>query len=60
MKCPICENENKSKPFKTWTYAIYQVSRYKCSECGEVFNTYESDSISFTIPRGSQVDSSKE
>ncbi len=59
MKCPICGGENINQPFKTWNYAIYHVSRYKCSECGEVFNTYASDGISFTIPKGSEVDSTE-
>jgi|ACXJ01.1.fsa_nt_gi transposase-like protein len=53
MKCPICGKENNSPPIKEWTFNVFQVSRYKCSECGEYFNTYVGEKNSYTIPKTS-------
>ena len=52
MKCPICEKENNSTPINNWNFTIYEVSRYKCLECGEKFNAYMSNGkIVFTVPK---------
>lgn len=51
MKCPVCGKENNSKPFKEWTFNVFAVSRYKCSECNNQFNLYESENKTFTIPK---------
>ena len=53
MKCPICGKENSSPPIKEWTFNVFQVSRYKCSECGDHFNTYVGEKNTYTIPRSS-------
>ena len=51
MKCPVCNKENQNPPLKQWAFNVYEVSRYKCSECGNNFNTYVGEKNSYTIPR---------
>jgi transposase-like protein len=51
MKCPVCSKENRNPPLKQWAFNVYEVSRYKCSECGNNFNTYVGEKNSYTIPK---------
>ncbi|HLH86615.1 MAG TPA: hypothetical protein VKU79_07115 [Thermoplasmataceae archaeon] len=51
MKCPLCDAEINVTPIKRWTFNVYSVSRFRCSECGSNFNLYQSESRSYTIPK---------
>lgn len=51
MKCPLCGAQNKNESFKSWHYNTYEVSRFKCSECGNMFNQYVDGEKRFTIPK---------
>lgn len=51
MRCPICGKDNKNPPFNRWTYNVFDVSRYKCSECSESYNVYVGEHKKFTIPK---------
>ena len=51
VKCPVCGQEFKSKPLKTWRFRFYKVSRFKCDKCEAKFNIYEGPKSKFTIPK---------
>ena len=51
MKCPVCGKDNSGSPMKKWAFNVFEVSRYKCSSCGNNFNVYEGEHKTYTIPK---------
>ncbi len=51
MKCSNCGRENRNSLVKKWTFNVYEVSRFECSECGKMFNIYGGIDQSYTIPK---------
>jgi transposase-like protein len=51
MKCPTCGKENNNTPTKQWIFNVFEVSRYKCSGCGNYFNVYIGENKTYTIPK---------
>jgi transposase-like protein len=41
VKCPVCGQEFRGEPFKTWKFRFYKVSRFECKGCKAKFNIYE-------------------
>ena len=49
--CPFCSKKNEQKPIKEWNYGKnIKVKRFKC-ECGKIFNFYDNDKKTWTIPK---------
>jgi transposase-like protein len=51
VKCPVCGQEFKTEPLKTWKFRFYRVSRFECKNCKTKFNFYVSSKSKFTIPK---------
>jgi hypothetical protein len=48
--CPFCKRKQTQEPLKSWSYGKILVNRYLC-QCKKIFNHYQSDKSSWTIPK---------
>jgi transposase-like protein len=51
IECPHCGKNQTKKPLKKWKFGTYDVSRYNCQHCKDLFNYYSNSKKTWTLPK---------